>query len=85
MMKPINIIDSDYTQWIKELSSRYRRSQIKAAVKVNQEMLSSIQGKHFAAGCCKIVLSALGTSFVADGQICKPARKSMVLYMSVGQ
>lgn len=39
MMKPINIIDSDYTQWIKELSSRYRRSQIKAAVKVNQEML----------------------------------------------
>lgn len=39
MMKPINIMDSDYTQWIKELSSRYRRSQIKAAVKVNQEML----------------------------------------------
>lgn len=39
MMKPINIVDSDYTQWIKELSSRYRRSQIKAAVKVNQEML----------------------------------------------
>ena len=39
MMKPINIIDSDYSQWIKELSSRYRRSQIKAAVKVNQEML----------------------------------------------
>ena len=39
MMKPINIIDSDYTQWIKDLSSRYRRSQIKAAVKVNQEML----------------------------------------------
>lgn len=39
MMKPISIIDSDYAQWIKELSSRYRRSQIKAAVKVNQEML----------------------------------------------
>ena len=39
MMKPINIIDSDYIQWIKELSSRYRRSQIKAAVKVNQELL----------------------------------------------
>ena len=31
MMKPINIIDSDYAHWIKELSSRYRRSQIKAA------------------------------------------------------
>ena len=39
MMRPINIIDSDYIQWIKELSSRYRRGQIKAAVKVNQEML----------------------------------------------
>ena len=39
MIKPISIIDSDYAQWIKELSSRYRRSQIKAAVKVNQEML----------------------------------------------
>ena len=39
MSKSINILDQDYIQWIKELSSRYRRSQIKAAVKVNQEML----------------------------------------------
>lgn len=39
MSKSISILDKDYTQWIKELSSRYRRSQIKAAVKVNQEML----------------------------------------------
>jgi len=39
MSKPINILDKDYTQWIKDLSSRYRQSQIKAAVKVNQEML----------------------------------------------
>ena len=39
MSKSINILDKDYVQWIKELSSRYRRSQIKAAVKVNQEML----------------------------------------------
>ena len=36
MSKSINILDKDYTQWIKELSSRYRQSQIKAAVKVNQ-------------------------------------------------
>ena len=35
MVKPINILDSDYIQWIKELGSRYRRSQIKAAIKVN--------------------------------------------------
>ncbi len=39
MSKSITILDQDYIQWIKELSSRYRRSQIKAAVKVNEEML----------------------------------------------
>lgn len=39
MDKSINILDKEYIQWIKELSSRYRRSQIKAAVKVNEEML----------------------------------------------
>lgn len=39
MVKPINILDSDYIQWIKELGSRYRRSQIKAAIKVNEQML----------------------------------------------
>ena len=39
MSKSISILDQDYIQWIKELSSRYRRSQIKAAVKVNLEML----------------------------------------------
>ena len=39
MSKSINILDKDYIKWIKDLSSRYRRSQIKASVKVNQEML----------------------------------------------
>ncbi len=39
MPNPIKILDQDYTKWIAELSSRYRRSQIKAAVKVNSEML----------------------------------------------
>ena len=37
--KSINILDKDYIHWVKELSSRYRKSQIKAAVKVNSEML----------------------------------------------
>lgn len=37
--KSISIIDKEYIQWIEELSSRYRRRQIKAAVKVNQEAL----------------------------------------------
>jgi predicted nuclease of restriction endonuclease-like (RecB) superfamily len=39
MSKAITIFDKEYSAWINELSSRYRRSQIKAAVKVNQEML----------------------------------------------
>jgi len=39
MSKSITIIDPGYGKWIKELSLRYRRSQIKAAVKVNGEAL----------------------------------------------
>ena len=32
-------ISKEYRQWIQSLSQRFRRSQIKASVKVNQEML----------------------------------------------
>ncbi len=39
MNKSINILDEDYLNWIQELCKRYRQSQIKAAVKVNKEML----------------------------------------------
>ena len=39
MEKSISILDKDYSWWISELSSRYRRSQIKAAVKVNEVMI----------------------------------------------
>ena len=39
MNKPISILDKDYLQWVKGLCMRYRQSQIKAAVKVNTEML----------------------------------------------
>ena len=35
----ITISDQTYSQWINQLSSRYRKSQIKAAIKVNREML----------------------------------------------
>ncbi len=38
-MKPITILDKDYLTWVQALCERYRTSQIKAAVKVNQEML----------------------------------------------
>ena len=38
-MNTIGIMDKEYIQWIKELGIRFQRSQIKAAIKVNQEML----------------------------------------------
>ncbi len=37
--RSINILDDDYLQWVQDLCKRYRQSQIKAAVKVNREML----------------------------------------------
>lgn len=39
MDKSIGILDKDYTLWVKELVKRYRSSQIKAAIKVNRELL----------------------------------------------
>lgn len=38
-MKPIIILDKNYLTWVQSLCDRYRSSQIKTAVKVNQEML----------------------------------------------
>lgn len=39
MAKSITILDPEYRAWVQELKARYRRSQIKAATKVNQEMI----------------------------------------------
>lgn len=39
MSKQITILDKDYTQWVKNLVTRYRQSQIKAAIRVNYEQL----------------------------------------------
>ena len=39
MSKDITILDKDYTLWVKSLVTRYRQSQIKAAIKVNYEQL----------------------------------------------
>lgn len=38
-MQKITITDTSYIQWVEQLSQRYRQSQIKAALKVNREML----------------------------------------------
>lgn len=38
-MKHLTIIDAEYKNWISDICKRFRRSQIKAATKVNDEML----------------------------------------------
>ena len=44
--------DVEYKQWLQSLSQRFRQSQIKAAVKVNQELLAFYWelGKDIPAG-----------------------------------
>ncbi len=39
IIKAENISSSDYNEWFENLKKRYRKSQIKAAVKVNYELL----------------------------------------------
>lgn len=39
VMTNINILDPEYLQWVQALSKRYRQSQVRAAVRVNEEML----------------------------------------------
>ena len=48
MGRSLTIIDADYKNWVKELSQRYRRSQIKAAVKVNNEVLKILTTQIFS-------------------------------------
>ena len=38
-MSKLIYVDNEYAEWVKSLSQRFRQSQIKAAVKVNSEML----------------------------------------------
>ena len=38
-MSELMLLDKEYKNWIYELGERYRKSQIKAAIRVNNEML----------------------------------------------
>lgn len=38
-MSELMRLDEEYRSWIKELGDRYRTSQIKASIRVNNEML----------------------------------------------
>ena len=68
MSKSISILDKDYLQWVKELTTRYRQSQIKAAVKVNSVLIKfywslgsdivSLQANNKYGGRFYITLSA---------------------------
>lgn len=65
MNKPINILDKNYLQWVDELCKRYRQSQVKAAVKVNTEMLKF----YWSLGRDIVVLKAearWGSKFMAN-------------------
>mgnify|MGYP001510764847 CR=1 FL=1 len=61
MSKGLTIIDKDYTQWVENLSVRYRQSQIKAAVRVNRELLKYYWelGLSLIHLLCKKILFAL--------------------------
>lgn len=64
-MKPIIILDKEYRDWIKEITERYRASQIKAAVKVSQELLRY----YWSIGrdlCERIDENKYGTGFYAS-------------------
>lgn len=52
--KTLTIIDEEYKTWIAELSSRYKKTQIKIALKVNNEMLRF----YFALGKDIVLLKA---------------------------
>ena len=39
MKKSLTILDAEYLQWVQDIVALYRRSQIKAAIKVNTEQL----------------------------------------------
>ena len=40
----VNVLDKDYLQWVKELTTRYHQNQIKAAAKVNSVLIEFYWG-----------------------------------------
>ena len=76
-MEQIDKLDKEYTQWIADLAKRYRSGQIKAAIKVNDEMLhfywsvgediekrhyENLYGSHFYENVSKDLRKELGLS-----------------------
>ena len=59
--------NDSYRKWIQEVSSRFRRSQIKAAVKVNEEMLRFYWSLGRGYGVTEERL-CLGQAFLSENQ-----------------
>ena len=85
-------IDAEYKQWIQELSLRYRRSQIKASIRVNSEMLrlywsvgkdiaerqfDNKYGSHFYENLSKDLVAALN---VKKGLVSTSLRYTKYIY-----
>ena len=77
MDKSINILDQDYSLWIQDLSKRYRQSQIKAALKVNTEMLKfywSLSRDIVAMKARSSKISVLARISMPSGRCLSPAK-----------
>ena len=85
-------IDAEYKQWIQELSLRYRRSQIKASIRVNSKMLrlywsvgkdlaerqfDNKYGSHFYENLSKDLVAALN---VKKGLVSTSLRYTKYIY-----
>ena len=88
MSKSINILDESYLQWVQDLCKRYRQSQIKAAVKVNKEMLwfywelgRDIVELHAEMRCGDKVISRLSIDLHKAMPDAKCFSKTNLLYM----
>ena len=64
--------DAEYAQWIAELAKRYRQSQIKASVKVNDEMHRFYSAIYISAELpIRLSLSRLGRCHISFRGICR--------------
>lgn len=61
-------LDEEYRSWIQELGNRYRTSQIKASIRVNNEMLMYYWsvGKDITERCSRIIQKNLFLTWIEE-------------------
>ena len=68
-MSEIIKTNTEYSKWIKEVSLRFRNSQIKAATKVNREMLLFYWSiGHDISACCRSLMISSVTARMKYGK-----------------